>query len=1067
MSLASPTNRKPLARLVSTALLTLVLASCGQSGIPTTPQTDPPTLGPEKIRALFHGPVESAFLEPLKATLEMVTYDGSQQMEDFDMLILDGDVHTPTAVKEHPLVANAWRANKWILALDVTAEHKRHGLGGLANASSGGNSPAYAVMMLHDARGRPMTHIVENLPATPLQPSPNSTVSSALADTSPQATVGAEGELASAFADALLPRVKGDPALAPAQSEIDPTPPPQDAIYATFYYTQVKNWQTPSAARQDGTQYPSYTLNYTYTVFLNNKNAPQGDFQYVVAEVVAQANPGEMVALDHRDDSDWDNGTFDEQGWFQTKLALTLDVYTPKTTSVTLVESSPETVNGDNSVTDSLSFSIGYADGGGTSSFSYQNSKTRDIKDWQVSNVSTDLSYGSRAAWDYQSSYPLDASKGYDCRNLGLGTNQPIWNTVSCYLAQSPNLISQKTLQLHALAYWKTGAVVDGEMAFQYAVNHYVADLWCATNQGAVCSAASNWPGAQAREVMDYSDQAFYINLATVVPIPFAENGITFSPNPAQAGDTVTGTVTLSKPALMDTPVTLSSNSKNATVLPTVTVKQGATSATFEVQTSADDIVSGGNTVATVAAFYATDFQAQLTIDNAADVSLSLSPETVEPGQPATGTVSLEGPAAMDTVVPLSSSSPDAVVPASLKIAKGQTSATFQVKTNAPNLAQGDSIAAIIKAGSDEATLTIQKAALASFTLSPGTVTVGEAATGTVTRSTPAPLDTVIPLTSSSPRAEVPPTVTIPQGQSSATFPVTGLLGFPGDSGGSATITAENATANLTVQQPALYPRVSTGETQACALTTSAKVVCWGGFGDEGKVPAGLAGVKEVSAGGFSTCALKDDGTVVCWGNLRPPFNLSGVTQLDVGGGHACAVKSEGTVTCWGNNNDNQATPPSGLSGVTQVSAGTEFTCALKADGTVTCWGDPGPWSSPPAGLSGIKSITTGYSQGCALKTDGAVVCWGQGNGVTPPGGLSGVIQVSASDGVTCAVKNDGSLVCWGSNNFPQPPSSAEFVQVGAGLGFGCALKNDGTVTCWGEDDFGQTKPPAGFNTLN
>lgn len=66
----------------------------------------------------------------------------------------------------------------------------------------------------------------------------------------------------------------------------------------------------------------------------------------------------------------------------------------------------------------------------------------------------------------------------------------------------------------------------------------------------------------------------------------------------------------------MDTPINLSSNSQNATVLPKVIVKQGQTSATFQILTNANGIASGGQTVATISAFYADDFQAQLTVIN-------------------------------------------------------------------------------------------------------------------------------------------------------------------------------------------------------------------------------------------------------------------------------------------------------------------------------------------------------------------------------------------------------------------------------------------------------------------
>jgi PBP1b-binding outer membrane lipoprotein LpoB len=56
--------------------LALALVGCSQSNSTTNQQTDPPS--EDVIEALVHGPVESAFLEPLKPSLELTTYDGSQ-----------------------------------------------------------------------------------------------------------------------------------------------------------------------------------------------------------------------------------------------------------------------------------------------------------------------------------------------------------------------------------------------------------------------------------------------------------------------------------------------------------------------------------------------------------------------------------------------------------------------------------------------------------------------------------------------------------------------------------------------------------------------------------------------------------------------------------------------------------------------------------------------------------------------------------------------------------------------------------------------------------------------------
>jgi hypothetical protein len=140
-----------------------------------------------------------------------------------------------------------------------------------------------------------------------------------------------------------------------------------------------------------------------------------------------------------------------------------------------------------------------------------------------------------------------------------------------------------------------------------------MAYLVCLVNGGLFCTE----PGYSQQ--FQNIDQIYQIDLGTVIPVPIAS--LTFSPNPSvspdpeQGNNKVTGTVTLSKPAKMNTHILISSNSQNATVGPGgVTIKQGETSGTFDILTNVNDIPVGGRTVATITAFYAQGYQAQLTI---------------------------------------------------------------------------------------------------------------------------------------------------------------------------------------------------------------------------------------------------------------------------------------------------------------------------------------------------------------------------------------------------------------------------------------------------------------------
>lgn len=112
------------------------------------------------------------------------------------------------------------------------------------------------------------------------------------------------------------------------------------------------------------------------------------------------------------------------------------------------------------------------------------------------------------------------------------------------------------------------------------------------------------------------SNSSWQIDMGAVIPVPIAS--VTYSANPVNAASVnqVTGTVTLASAAPMDTLVYLQSDSGNATVLPSVTIKQGQTSATFQILVNTNGIPSGGSTVATILASNAVAFQSQLTVKN-------------------------------------------------------------------------------------------------------------------------------------------------------------------------------------------------------------------------------------------------------------------------------------------------------------------------------------------------------------------------------------------------------------------------------------------------------------------
>jgi len=190
--------------------------------------------------------------------------------------------------------------------------------------------------------------------------------------------------------------------------------------------------------------------------------------------------------------------------------------------------------------------------------------------------------------------------------------------------------------------------------------------------------------------------------------------------------------------------------------------------------------------------------------------SLTLNPTSVIGGtQSSTGTVTLSGPAPSGgaQIVLSSSNTTVAQVPANVTVAAGATSATFTVTTSAVAASTSVTISASYGGVTRTASLTVTPATpppvtLTSLTLNP-TAAVGgtQSSTGTVTLSGPAPSGGArVALSSSNAAAQVPSSVTVPAGATSASFTVTTSLVL---SSTNVTITASyngtSAQANLAV----------------------------------------------------------------------------------------------------------------------------------------------------------------------------------------------------------------------------------------------------------------------------
>ena len=270
---------------------------------------------------------------------------------------------------------------------------------------------------------------------------------------------------------------------------------------------------------------------------------------------------------------------------------------------------------------------------------------------------------------------------------------------------------------------------------------------------------------------------------ATLTVAPMALTGLSLNPTSVAGGNSSTGTVTLNGPAPSSgVSIALNSSLTSAATVPaTITVAAGQSSATFTVNT------------------FSTTKQKSATIQASfSGVNLSAT---------AIGTATLDGPAPTGgVVVKLASSTTKAIVPASVTVAVGKTSMTFQVKTLAVASITTANITGTVGSSTQVGTLTINPPTLTSLTLTPTTVIGLTSSTGTLVISGPAPTGgLVVNLSSTQSAAIVPATATIPAGATKGTFTVK-TVSVPVVTSASikATLNAQSQSATLTINPPVI-----------------------------------------------------------------------------------------------------------------------------------------------------------------------------------------------------------------------------------------------------------------------
>lgn len=270
------------------------------------------------------------------------------------------------------------------------------------------------------------------------------------------------------------------------------------------------------------------------------------------------------------------------------------------------------------------------------------------------------------------------------------------------------------------------------------------------------------------------------------VDLPAVLTGVSVSPTSVVGGNASTGTVTISRPAPVGgTTVTLSASS-GVSVPASVTITEGNTSATFSAGTSGVDTTTNKTITATLDGY---GLNTTLTITPASVLSLSFSPTSVSAGSTSTGTVTLNGQAGPSgTVVNLSSNQTFVTVPATTPVAANQTSGTFTANTSDPGTTASATVTATFGASNATADLEVTSASGFSVSFNKGSVKGGNALRLTVSLDNPAPVGGTSFTLAGNSLTSPPASVTVPEGQTSATVTV-GTSPTPVDANGIVTVT--------------------------------------------------------------------------------------------------------------------------------------------------------------------------------------------------------------------------------------------------------------------------------------
>ena len=431
------------------------------------------------------------------------------------------------------------------------------------------------------------------------------------------------------------------------------------------------------------------------------------------------------------------------------------------------------------------------------------------------------------------------------------------------------------------------------------------------------------------------------------------------------------GLVILNGIATASATVTLSSNSAAVVVPASVTVTPGNSGAAFTISTGQ---VSAVTTASISATYLGVTQSTTVTINPAVALTgVALNPASVGGGGSSTGTVTLTSAAPVGgIVISLLSNNVAAIVPSTVTVPAGSSSATFTVNASSVTSTTTGNIVAIYNFVTQTAPLFVTNGSSISLTgvsLNPVTVTGGGASIGTVTLSGPAPSGGVtVSLSSNSGSVTVPSSIAVAPGSTSAIFSLT--------------------TTAVTTTTAAIISAVYSGTTETASFTITPgvslsslslnPVSVVGGTSSTGTVTlsgAAPSTAVSVSLSSSSASATMPSTVTVPSGSTSAAFTITTTAVTSTTAAVISAVYSGTTTTA-----SLTITPPVALSGFSvspsSVSGGNSATGTVTLTGAAPAGGIPVSLSSNSGSATVPSSVTvvSGSTSATFTVTTTAVV---------------------------------------------------------------------------------------------